>query len=66
MCVVLMSEGGKLPSNKLLVEHKHFVLVTEVIWKVLVSWYCPGTYSIPALPRTVSQTLFVCHGWLVG
>ena len=66
MCVVLMSEGGKLPSNKLLVEHKHFVLVTEVIWKVLVSWYCPGTYSIPALPRTVSQTLFICHGWLVG
>lgn len=55
MSMFMMIAGGRLLTNKLLVEQKDFILLPEVIWKVLVVWYCSGTYSIPALPRTVSD-----------
>lgn len=66
--------GGRLVSNRLLLEGKDFILLPEAIWKVFVSWYSSSAYNIiPALPRTVSQckrsprgrlTIYQTFGWL--
>ena len=49
------ASGGKLLTTKILLEGKHYILLPEVIWKVLVSWYSSNAYSIiPTLPRMVS------------
>ncbi|XP_047141245.1 ubiquitin carboxyl-terminal hydrolase 32 isoform X2 [Hydra vulgaris] len=47
--VVLTGEGGKLKSNQLLILGTHYEVVSEPVWKALLSWYGANV----ALPRTV-------------
>lgn len=64
--VVFPSVGGQILKTKVLIENVHYILLPEVVWKILVTWYGNTGYAPLALPRMVYTTFCsVCYHLIV-